>query len=316
MSSPEAWLDTRVRPRRKSGDVGIELEVEGTMQFGDDIGRYWDVKDEGSLRNGYEFVLKQPVELTNLPEALGHLKQTLDRSDIQHSIRCSTHVHVNVSHMTNRQIYQALGYYFLVEDLLVRTQGPLRMGNLFCLRMSDAESISHDLIRSIRTGSGFGSFSMDSHKYAAVNIAAVRKFGSVEFRFLRPLDTDKISMWSNLLYRMVDRAADIPLTRPLSLLESQQYREVLELVFTPSEIAMLIGQDGPPWQMLLEINAEYVFDMMKAMEEKKKFQMPTGTYEEDVELPGIHAHLDSPVAHQGILDEFLDDDDIDWDSDD
>lgn len=301
------WLSERAIPRGKAGEVGIELELEGNFEFQSDLTDFWNAKEEHSLRGGYEFVLRKPIELVDLDRALSDLEKTLEKSQIHPTIRCSTHIHVNVSKMSHRQIYNAVGYYFLLEDLLVQTQGPLRIGNLFCLRMSDAETIAHDLSESVRRQTGFGQFSMDSHKYGAVNLAAVRKFGSLEFRFFRPLKTPQIAFWSRLLHRMIRNAADIPLSRPIDLLEKDRYTDVLRLCLLDEEIDILT--QGVVWQPLLETNFEAISDLAKALEKPRKYEIPMHIVEalDDFEGDGGEG---IPVWQQTITNTLILDDPI------
>lgn len=243
-----------------SGDFGIETEIEGeALPEGDTT--YWLGKPEGSLRGGFEYFNRQPVAIKALPQALeeysGIIRNIKKPSP---SIRCSTHIHVNVGNLTLREVYNVLGFYFLVEELLVRTQGPLRMGNLFCLRMSDAEGTSDGIQESIRTQMFFSYFNQNAYKYGAVNLAAVTKFGSLEFRFFRPLlDTNKLSGWCHILYNMVHGAKIVPLQKMLDILIESGPKQFLSLVWDLQQIEELTHQ-MPQWELqeLLFTNFDHV----------------------------------------------------------
>src|SRR5690606_25615934 len=151
-TSKNSILDTKLRDHgwgNSKGDIGLEIEVEGSLKAIADVHaqpKYWTSKQEGSLRGGVEYVLYSPVPMKELPDALDEIGKVFEQCPkIVRSIRCSTHMHVNVSDLTIQQIYNVIGYYYLIEDILVNTQGPVRKGNLFCLRMSDAEFLAEAL---------------------------------------------------------------------------------------------------------------------------------------------------------------------------
>jgi hypothetical protein len=116
---------------------------------------------------------------------------------------------VNVSDLTLNQILAAIVGYWLIETPLVDTQGPTRVGNLFCLRVSDADYIVNDLINSLESSFPLLDNNLsDNVKYAALNLNTVRRFGSLEFRFCKgTTDPKEIQQWAEFLYNMVHRFA-------------------------------------------------------------------------------------------------------------
>lgn len=279
-----SWLADPINKqfrKRTVGDIGIELELEGDFSISSDS-LYWSWKEEGSLRNGLEFVLRKPVKLEDMSEALSELQGILDKCHPIHSIRCSTHIHINVLRLTHKEVYNAILYYFLLEDLLVSTQGPLREGNLFCLRMSDAEGVTDSIHQSIAQDMGFTNFSMDTHKYGAINLAAVRTFGSLEFRFFRPLPTPVIDKWARIMYNIVHVGASINLKEILSFIDNGEYLKALTPVFTLAEISELFSGDI---QRHLEQNFDNVNYLLKALSAPKIFKLPHGLNEDYDDTP-------------------------------
>lgn len=278
--SNNPWLEQRVFPRKKRGDVGIELEVEGCFNVQPSLETYWHSKEEHSLRDGVEFVLKRPIMIGDLKPALADLDDTLNNSEVHYSIRCSTHIHVNISSLTTRQVYNIALFYYLIEDLLVQTQGPLRIGNLFCLRMSDAEGVAHDMYESIKRGYGFQYFSMDANKYGALNLAAVKVFGSLEFRFFRPLKSAQIEFWTLLLHRMVQKAKDIDAGVFLNMINRGEYFEAMNLVLSSDQIAALI-EGQPDWIRHLDVNYDPIKRINRELNKVQTFRMPDHIVETD-----------------------------------
>lgn len=277
--------------KKQIGDIGIELEIEGTglNKLETDPYKYWTGKPEQSLRNGWEYVSRKPVKIEDLDEALSEFTQLLKGcKKLKTSIRCSTHIHVNVLHLTQREVYNVLAFYYFVEDLLVQTQGPLRMGNLFCLRMSDAEGVVGDIEASLnpRNPQFLFLFNKGSHKYGALNLSAPGNFGSLEFRFFRPItNTSLLRMWCIELHRMINRASQVPAKKWLAMAGNLSPKEFLKNVFS-AEFVDYITSGLPDWtvsEMLLQ-NYDNIHVMVAALDKNKKIKVPYEVIGDDLRV--------------------------------
>ena len=279
MSLSTRVLDTRVsewsRKRGPGGEIGVEVELEGTLHTGDLANRFWIVKPEGSLREGYEYVLAKPTKLSELIAVGKEFDGMMEKSRPKKTIRCSTHIHVNVNNKTIRQLYNIIGYYYLVEELLVRTQGPVRTGNLFCLRMSDAEDIGDQLVYSAEEHH-ITCFNQSNNKYGALNLAAPIKFGSLEFRFLLPMTSWKeIDFWVGLLHQMVNTAENLSIRDAVRFVETDSPKKFLS---RGQRLVEILKQDEmKPYSffeqiILLFLAQEGFFDLVELQDvaEKKK----------------------------------------------
>ena len=271
--------------RRHKGDIGIEVELEGSFTGLKDT--YWTWKEEGSLRNGMEFVLHHPVTRANLPKALDDFEAMMKGSTVIKSIRCSTHMHVNIEEFTMEALYNAITAYYLLEEVLVRSQGSVRTGNLFCLRMSDAEHISHDLRVSVKDSAYILDFSQNEHKYGALNLGAPGYFGSLEFRFLLPMtDKAELEFWALLLLDLVQNASKIPSIEQVRMVEKSPMdfaREVIGEV----RIKKLLGMLPSPGVLeeLVYTNLDHIIKIANLIENekvKKKFKLPKHLWEPDL----------------------------------
>ena len=198
--------------------LGIEVELEGKNLLAEGALNHWSVVPEGSLRNGgVEFVTALGTNLDNLPKVMEEYEKVTRNAKISPSIRTSVHIHVSVQLLTLREIYTVITAWFLIEDLLVKINGPTRVGNLFCLRNRDAEGIQRKLIEEITKRQYFRSWSVHD-RYAALNLAALAKCGTLEFRFIKGIHKSKeIEMWARALVTFVNRAK--ALGSPRNLLE-------------------------------------------------------------------------------------------------
>lgn len=218
------------------GEIGLEFEVEARVEYNPDgvhkdfprrLGKWWQAHQDGSLRGiNCEYVLTRPIPRDELRGALEFLNRKVTESGvtINNSNRCSTHVHINALELTFTQVFSWLTTYMIVEDLLARYAGPDRVGNLFCLRMSDAEWLVDTVANAIRNGR-YRLFNDDQMRYSGVNLRALGRYGSLEFRTGGPsnnfLDKEE---WIGILLKIKDFAL--------------QFRN-------PIEIVMMFSQRGP-----------------------------------------------------------------------
>ncbi len=178
---------------------GYSLEIEA--EFTHDvipIQNGWTVKRDGSLRGfGYEYISNKPLQgeklYTSVRKLLAH-DDFVKYYDPSH--RTSTHVHCNVQSWSQDKLYKVLLTYYLCEPLLTRWGGNQREGNLFCLRLCDAER-NLDAVKMVIDENWHKLHrTFDLYKYAALNIASIARLGTIEFRQMRGTnDPELIIKW-------------------------------------------------------------------------------------------------------------------------
>lgn len=191
------------------GDVGLEIEVEGDglVEVRDAI---WRSEPDGSLRGHYpdtacEYILKKPIPIDKVEAAVRGLNKHLAESKPNFSFRTSVHVHVNVQQLDIDQIMNMIYTYLLIEEPLINFCGKVRKGNQFALRLVDAEGLIGGLANIFTNGRI--AFEGDHYRYASLNIEALTKYGSLEFRGMRgTLDNKVITAWANTLINIREYA--------------------------------------------------------------------------------------------------------------
>lgn len=286
------------------GHVGIEIEVEAHEPLPQTKKKPWKYKGEGSLRlYGMEYFTDGPILCDeNKFPSIKYLTDLLGkRKLVENSPRTSLHVHVNVSQYTPVQVWNAAVAYWLFENLLVKFCGPkTREGNLFCLRLTDAEAILRFVSDDIKISGGFSNLHADVVRYAGQNLSAVRRFGSIEYRTMRGTnDPVLIDMWSSELHRMVDTAAT-KFTSPVEVMDKYfktDREEFLSLFFSKSFVKILKENKG--WVDLLDDNAGILCDMVYHTDWKKYTNNIIKAYKGVVHprdrnnsstLPGLNTH--------------------------
>lgn len=185
----EAKLEDHYRPKSRTvytgPHYGLELEVENAVafKFSDDLAKYWTTHEDQSLHNsGLELVAVRPLKVEDLDPALAALDATLGLNPkFDYSDRASFHLHINVRDWTMKQWHIFSTIFYLIEDALVlRSGGPKREGNRFCLRLRDAQHIITKF-KKFYTHRDFMDI-MNIERYANLNHQAFDKFGTLEIR--------------------------------------------------------------------------------------------------------------------------------------
>lgn len=202
----------QLRNKETPGEIGLEIECEGTHLFDAPIS-YWQTHQDGSLRaiQGHppiEYVLRQPLSRVDVTKALTYLNKKLHEagSKVADSTRTSVHVHFNCQTLTIKEIYQFWCVYAIFEEMLIDFSGDDRKGNLFCLSGKQAEYNVNLLEDAVRT-ENFNELFNENLRYTSCNFASLSKFGSLEFRSLRgTVNQDLIQTWIDILCLIKDKA--------------------------------------------------------------------------------------------------------------
>jgi hypothetical protein len=193
--------------------TGLELEVEGIYQVHHDVAElispYWKVVNDGSLRNhGREFVMTGPqngVDLENaikiLDEALNFCKED-SHNRVKYNWRTSLHVHHDCTKLTIKEIGSIVLTYLVFEKILIDYCDSSRQDNIFCAPIYAVDQVQEYLKVFLKIGElHLG----EEQKYSALNVGALRKFGSLEFRMHHGTHSfDEIIQWLNILGELRD----------------------------------------------------------------------------------------------------------------
>ena len=197
------------------GEVGIEIETEGA-NLPEYIEKYWLKEHDGSLRGeSAEYVLRRPVKRKEVNKVLNHLSASMVEAGakVADSPRTSVHIHINCQELEMQEVMSFYCLYTIFEELLVKFCGDEREGNLFCLRSIDAEylpEVMYDVARTQR----WDKLGDNDLRYAAINVCALAKFGSLEFRAMRGThDMSVLKMWIGMLLKIKDAAVGFEETR-------------------------------------------------------------------------------------------------------
>jgi hypothetical protein len=189
-----------------------------------------------------------PLARSEVAKSLSALQNGLRNTQLNPSKRCGVHIHINCQQLTLDETLMFIMVYLILEDLLVRYCGPARAGNPFCLRARDADALISALMESVRL-QYFRPLTVDIYRYSSLNISAIAKFGTLEFR-AHPATTEfaRIKQWVDILLAVKD--ASSKWRTPLALVEyvsmegaSRFFEEVFPDPSMRSLIAPEYGQE-------------------------------------------------------------------------
>jgi len=168
----------------------------------------------------------------------------VNETEVFESVRTGVHVHVNVQKLTIVELFTFITAYLVLEDLLVNYCGEFREGNLFCLRVKDADYLLYMLEQTARTKL-FNRLNNDILRYASMNVVSLHKYGSLEFRAMRGTrDLDLIGDWAGILLNL--RNQSVKFSTPAELfnwIESNGIESFLELFLGDLKDKLCDGKD-------------------------------------------------------------------------
>lgn len=265
------------------GLIGLEIEMEGQglPSFNNRevatlaAAKHWRVTMDGSLQGeALEYVstgIQTPAEVEQGLIALGTLFQE-KKPRIHDSVRAGVHVHINVLELTPKQILTFASLFYIFEESLVNIAGPQRAGNLFCLRLIDAQLPIKLIIRAIKNKE-FKSLASSSIRYAALNWNSLSKHGSLEFRFIRTPSTFEVGFfknWCDLFAKL--KQDSLTYGSPVELIESFSGKDPVDFAsqFLPKQFLDLVSKSPGDLARELQTGVRFVQDYAYLLERSNR----------------------------------------------
>ena len=191
---------------------GLEVETENVLlQRSDEKSPAgWDVKSDGSLRNGVEFVscVADALEVQHLITSLYLFfgEQLKHKPDF--SWRTSIHVHVNCRKLNTDTLANLVLLYSVFEMLLFKFINDQRKTSNFCVPITESWSASRirEFINAADTiGKPIRILTTDWEKYSALNFSRMHDLGTAEFRHMSGTwDIEKLWQWIEVIGALYD----------------------------------------------------------------------------------------------------------------
>jgi hypothetical protein len=235
--------------------AGIECEIESVDFLKDDANPYFHAETDGSLRNhGTEFI-SVPLAREDLIDKFKGLHASIvyHDKDEAFSPRTSTHVHINVRSLDEKQLHQMLLFYALFEDFFFAMVDPLRRDNIHCVPLS--ETILSNRYRSTATY-----LIKYWHKYTAFNLLPVAKQGTVEFRHLQGTDdADLLNRWLSTIENLWAICQEESMDKT-SILDAENHKRWFNRIFkdAPEVLALAPAMPNKIQNNLIDVKLAFI----------------------------------------------------------
>ena len=255
--------DLYKEPDSKEGNpyphfAGIELELENVELTGPKMKQWKNVPDD-SLRNGMEFVTKEPYTGARLAAAIAEFYA--NKVAFQNSPRTSTHIHINVTDMKVSELRAMFAISYMVEFALFRVLDPARKYCGYCMQLTD---MNPKRATTFLTADEPGTFvqSMggpNANKYYGFNINSVRKHGTAEFRYFPGgPDEEQLKQWVKYCQQVKSAAKSAGLDGVLNLESAAEVEGFIRAAFPELGEQLLADESAQQmFQQLQEVNAMF-----------------------------------------------------------
>lgn len=168
------------------GALGFEIELEGIHG-----GRWpqniegWARKDDGSLRNGKEYIFDGPQSGDMALNSLRAMAARMAEVGVDPTFRCSTHVHLDVRDLNWDQYERTVLLYMVFEDMFFDHCQPYRRHSNFCVPFQSNDWLSQYFGQRVIGCDNFARKFTHLQmwpKYSGLNLQVTTSFGSIEFR--------------------------------------------------------------------------------------------------------------------------------------
>jgi len=244
--------------------IGIEIEFEEWNRIPPKPEGMWvNHPDEHSVRNnGTEFVtVGKGLQGQRIIDALeGFCESAAAHKWSEGYPRAAIHIHMDVSDLDLNagDLRRLMGIYFLVEHIFFHFAGEWRRHCGFCVAYEDGineDTVVAALVASDKASERDDLLYLSNHcsRYQAVNLNAISKFGTLEFRHLpTTFDKARIIKWINMVMAVKRAALEIEeLKDPLGALSTFGPHALAEKIFdgilSPAYIAEAVSPQAM-WQ--------------------------------------------------------------------
>lgn len=215
--------------------VGIEYELENLnpkLFNSNTIDRaMWEGKADGSLRGGNarEYIFKAPLSGDDCVAALENI-YTAAKNDMTPfmSLRTSAHIHVNCLDLSIKEALLFAAAGVMLENHIYTLEDPYRKWCGFCAK-SD-EYIGQFIENALEVN---GIPQLQVPRYLGINVMALRKFGTIEFRqFSVPVTLEQAVSNVNLCMSLKKAAIQTAEETNLNALASVGLEEFKPILYT------------------------------------------------------------------------------------
>jgi hypothetical protein len=209
--------------------VGLECEIESIIDHGKVNTSIFNITNDGSLRNnGYEYV-SIPLETKEAVQHFRGLHASLVKGPECFSQRTSIHVHANCLNLESTEVRSIVLAYALFEEAFFAMVEKDRRHNIHCVPLTETFLPSY-------YGQSLDGLINRWHKYTALNLKPLTKYGTLEFRHMHGnSDLTLMTEWLSCIEKLfeVGRSTDVKKT----VLDEKALEQSFNAIFGATRLA-------------------------------------------------------------------------------
>lgn len=195
--------------------MGVEVEVDNDgshsdIEMPENYSPEWTRKGDGSLVNGWEYVLSAPLKGQGLTDAIHKLYS--GGTNVRRTYTGSTHIHINMLDGVDMDALRAmvlLAYAF--ESLLYYVGDNTRQWCGYANRLISAPAeVLESIIVPTASNSLFRNSVDRAGRYYGLNLQALQRYGTVEFRYFPTAESaEELISWVKLVQSFKKAALEV-----------------------------------------------------------------------------------------------------------
>jgi hypothetical protein len=230
--------------------IGLELEAEGkdgAYLPAKETLSYWDTKKDGSLLHGVVYILIRPLRGDELAGALDEIFQK--PAKFKRFMTGSTHIHLDMTEKdTSAEVVKSIVFMmYCLESVIFQITDPAREYCGYTNKLISAPETLIGAILSAAEEDGFAYLKQlcnDNYnigRYYGLNVMALSRFGSLEFRYFPTATTqDELESWIRLVMQVKIAATENALTELINVFNSEdRYERFINTYFAEWRDAFL-----------------------------------------------------------------------------
>jgi hypothetical protein len=201
----------------KTQMVGLECEIEAVKHWKEGFpSDCVNITEDGSLRNDGKEFITVPLNITTATDAFQKLHASLVCGKDKFSERTSIHVHADCTNLSLQECRNVVLQYALFEEFFFQMVEDSRRHNIHCVPLTETylPSLYKESLNMMYS---------KWHKYTALNIKPLGKFGTIEFRHMEGHDdTTRLQEWLKTIENLIAVGRHININRTTLTKEHKQ----------------------------------------------------------------------------------------------
>lgn len=204
--------------------IGLEAELENPRgirlpAMSEEFKTIFIKEGDGSLRdNGYELKFRAPLFGKDLSTGIDILIKYISGNHAVCNYRTGLHIHLDCRDLDFEELQRLITIYLIYEKSLFSFVGDDRIESNFCApwgRINDHIDVIKDIFKTQTSPDKTRDITRHVERYSALNLNALHKFGSIEFRHMQmSKDAEKIKQWINIIMSIYKAASKDKSTLP------------------------------------------------------------------------------------------------------